>query len=64
MSIRLTGISTPFGGATWEYKNEKTGNPKDSLSPVIKPHTKLKVFISSNYGEKYESFLARSMTDS
>lgn len=52
MGIRLTGISTPFGGANWEYKDDKSEINTDSVSPMIKPRLKLKVFISSNCDTK------------
>ena len=52
MGIRLTGISTPFGGANWEYKDDKLGRNTDSISPMIKPRLKLRVFISSNCDTK------------
>lgn len=41
MGIRLTGISTPFGGAEWEY----TDKQKDYAAPiVISPDQRIKVF--------------------
>lgn len=51
MGMRLTGISTPFGGLTWEYtKSEET-----STSLLMSPGQKIKVFISSICGvEKYD----------
>ena len=51
MSIRLTGISTPVGGISWEYLEAK-----DQLAPLsIAPGQKIKVFISSICGvEKYD----------
>lgn len=47
MGIRLTGISTPFGGAEWEYTNKK-----EYASPqIISPDQKIRVFISSICGD-------------
>ena len=51
MGVRLTGISTPVGGVSWEY----TKAEKYSTSPSISPGQKIKVFISSICGvEKYD----------
>lgn len=51
MGVRLTGISTPVGGVSWEY----TKAEKNSTSPPISPGQKIKVFISSICGvEKYD----------
>lgn len=51
MGVRLTGISTPVGGVSWEYTKEE----KNSTSPPISPGQKIKVFISSICGvEKYD----------
>lgn len=51
MGIRLTGISTPFVGLSWEYRDDKKGKYTNSLIP----HSKLKVFIGSNCGiKKYD----------
>lgn len=58
MGIRLTGISTPFGGAEWEY----TDKQKDYAAPiVISPDQRIKVFISSIYGDggKYDRVRAK-----
>ena len=51
MGARLTGISTPFGGVSWEYTEEKNKQPIDS----VVPGKKIQVFISSICGnEKYD----------
>ena len=51
MGIRLTGISTPVGGLSWEYT--KAGERTSPLS--ITPGQKIKVFISSICGvAKYD----------
>lgn len=52
MGVRLTGISTPFGGASWEYTNNK----EENLAPQkFSANQKIKVFISSICGvEKYD----------
>ena len=58
MGIRLTGISTPFGGAEWEY----TDKQKDYAAPiVISPDQRIKVFISSICGDggKYDRVRAK-----
>ena len=51
MSARLTGISTPVVGFSWEYTNTK-----ECSSPLtINPDQKIRVFISSICGvEKYD----------
>lgn len=55
MCIRLTGISTPFGGLSWEFKKSKE---KTSTSS-IQPKQKIKVFISSICGvKKYDKVRA------
>lgn len=43
MGVRLTGISTPVGGVSWEY----TKAEEHSTSLPISPGQKIKVFISS-----------------
>lgn len=51
MGIRLTGISTPVGGVSWEYTKEE----EQSTPLLISPGQKIKVFISSICGvEKYD----------
>ena len=51
MGIRLTGISTPVGGVSWEYTKEE----EPSTPLLISPGQKIKVFISSICGvEKYD----------
>lgn len=50
MDIRLTGISTPIGGFSWEYKDKK----ESATEPFSQPDHKIKVFISSKCGGKYE----------
>ena len=51
MGVRLTGISTPVGGVSWEY----TKAEKYSTSSPISTGQKIKVFISSICGvEKYD----------
>ena len=55
MGIRLTGISTPVGGLSWEY----TRSEKQNISLIISPGQKIKVFISSICGvEKYDKVRA------
>ena len=55
MGVRSTGISTPVGGLSWEYK--KAG--KQSVPLLISPGQKIKVFISSICGvEKYDNVRA------
>lgn len=52
MGVRLTGISTPMGGVSWEYTNKAE---KDSVPLLICPGQKIKVFISSICGvERYD----------
>ena len=52
MFARLTGISTPILGASWEYTKEK----ERPVPLAIIPDQKIKVFISSICGnEKYDS---------
>ena len=55
MGIRVTGISTPVGGVSWEYtKTEEHAAPLP-----ISPGQKIKVFISSICGvEKYDKVRA------
>lgn len=51
MGVRLTGISTPVGGVSWEY----TKGAERSAPLAIFPRQKIKVFISSICGvEKYD----------
>ena len=51
MGVRLTGISTPVGGVSWEY----TKAEEYSMHLPISPGQKIKVFISSICGvEKYD----------
>lgn len=51
----MTGISTPFGGASWEYTYED----KRNVPSIIAPDRKIKVFISSICGaEKYDKVRA------
>lgn len=56
MGIRLTGISTPMGGVSWEY----TKADNEHAAPLsISPGQKIKVFISSICGvEKYDKVRA------
>ena len=55
MGIRVTGISTPVGGLSWEY----TKAEKQSVPLLISPGQKIKVFISSICGvEKYDKVRA------
>lgn len=51
MGVRLTGISTPVGGLSWEYTKAE-----EKLAPLmVSPGQKIKVFISSICGvEKYD----------
>ena len=55
MGVRLTGISTPIGGLSWEYTQKK-----GQIAPLqISPKQKIKVFISSICGEeKYDTVRA------
>ena len=46
MGIRVTGISTPVGGLSWEY----TRSDKQNIPLIISPGQKIKVFISSICG--------------
>ncbi len=59
MGIRVTGISTPVGGVSWEYtKAEEHSTPR-----LISPGQKIKVFISSICGvEKYDKVRAELKT--
>ncbi len=51
MGVRITGISTPVGGITWEY----TKAEERTIPLLISPGQKIKVFISSICGvEKYD----------
>ena len=55
MGVRLTGISTPIGGLSWEYT--ESAENVDSL--MVSPGQKIKVFISSICGvEKYDKVRA------
>ena len=55
MGIRLTGISTPVGGVSWEY----TKAEERSAPLPLSPGQKIKVFISSICGvEKYDKVRA------
>lgn len=57
MNVRLTGISTPVGGISWEYTKAEEQERCTSLS--ISPSSKIKVFISSICGvEKYDKVRA------
>lgn len=51
MGVRITGISTPVGGLSWEYRKAE-----ERTAPLlISPSQKIKVFISSICGvEKYD----------
>ena len=57
MGIRITGISTPIGGLSWEYTRKAEETP---LLPVI-PGQKIRVFISSKCGDrgKYDNVRAK-----
>ena len=52
MGIRVTEISTPFGGVAWEY----TDKPEAPALPSLQPGRKIEVFISSICGDngKYD----------
>ncbi|EOS77671.1 hypothetical protein C819_00782 [Lachnospiraceae bacterium 10-1] len=51
MGVRITGISTPVGGISWEYTNAE----QRTIPLLISPGQKIKVFISSICGvEKYD----------
>lgn len=58
MGIRLTGISTPFGGAEWEYTDkQECFDKQEYIAPAtIYPDQKINVFISSICGDngKYD----------
>lgn len=55
MGIRLTGISTPVGGLSWEYEKSE----EKSVPLPISPGQKIKVFISSICGvDKYDKVRA------
>ena len=55
MGIRVTGISTPVGGLSWEY----TKSEKQNIPLMISPGQKIKVFIRSICGvEKYDKVRA------
>lgn len=55
MGIRLTGISTPVGGLSWEYTQAK----EQKAPTAVIPGQKIKVFISSICGvEKYDKVRA------
>jgi hypothetical protein len=55
MGVRLTGISTPVGGLSWEY----TKSEKRNIPLTVSPGQKIKVFISSICGvEKYDKVRA------
>lgn len=59
MGVRLTGISTPVGGVSWEY----TKTEENSTPLLISPGQKIKVFISSICGvEKYDKVRAELKT--
>ena len=53
MGVRLTGVSTPVGGVSWEYVERSSGN---MVSDNMSPEYKIKVFISSICGDggKYD----------
>lgn len=55
MGVRLTGISTPVGGLSWEYTKAE-----EKFTPLMmSPGQKIKVFISSICGvEKYDKVRA------
>lgn len=60
MGIRVTGVSTPIGGVTWEFKesNEKYQNAEKNTNLI--PDRKIEVFISSICGEsKYDKVRKR-----
>ena len=51
MGIRITGISSPIFGLTWEFTDK---NGKNSEHYIV-PDKRIKVFFSSNYSEaKYD----------
>lgn len=55
MGIRVTGVSTPVVGLSWEYSTPK----KQDIPLMISPGQKIKVFISSICGvEKYDKVRA------
>lgn len=47
MGIRLTGISTPVGGATWEFKESNKEYQDNEKDVGLTPDRKVEVFISS-----------------
>lgn len=55
MGIRVTGISTPVGGLSWEY----TKAENQDILPSVVPGQKIRVFISSICGvKKYDEVRA------
>ncbi len=59
LGVRLTGISIPFGGISWEY----TAKSKSRSSLWLPPDQKIRVFISSIHGtEKYDTIRAELKT--
>ncbi|MCM1159315.1 MAG: hypothetical protein NC300_11135 [Bacteroidales bacterium] len=55
MGIRLTGISTPVGGVTWEFKDQHNENQISKNKLDLTPDRKIEVFISSICGDpKYD----------
>ena len=55
MGVRLTGISTPVGGLSWEY----TKAEENFIPMMMSSGQKIKVFISSICGvEKYDKVRA------
>lgn len=60
MGIRLTGISTPVGGVTWEFKESNKEYQNDQKDVGLTPDRKVEVFISSICGEsKYDEVRKR-----
>lgn len=62
MGVRLTGISTPIVGATWEF-TEKKDKTTDSHIEMITPREKIKVFISSKCGDKKYDTVRQKLKD-
>lgn len=52
MGIRVTGVSTPFGGLEWEFTDASNARRQHQKGCSVYPQTKVKVFISSICGVK------------
>lgn len=63
MGVRLTGISTPIVGASWEFTDKKD-KTRDSHVEMISPREKIKVFISSKCGDEKYDTVRKKLTES